>query len=212
LFRDLAKINPWFQKFECNNTAEFIAVRRATGSRVLLEGAQGQGLSLIHGPWPYCTSTDPGPAQLASDVGIPPTQLGRMIACMRTFPIRVAGNSGPLPNEIGWDQLSQMLGRTVSERTTVTKKIRRVAMWDDQIARACRILHGPTEIALTFVDYLNATNEGVDDVQELSDSTHDFIRNVEEVMCAPVTFIGTGGPELTVIRCNSQWWFAKGRQ
>lgn len=200
LYGDLAADDPWFAQFEVPNTPELIERMRSTGNRVLLEGAQGQGLSLIHGPWPYCTSTDPGPAQLLADVGIPPRDLGRVISCMRTFPIRVAGNSGPLANETTWEMMSRRLCHEVSERTTVTKKIRRIAFWDDGIANQCRVLHGPTDIALTFIDYINPTDAGVDNYEALSQETKEFIAHVETVMQAPVTFIGTGGPKLRVIR------------
>jgi adenylosuccinate synthase len=201
LYQDLADDDdPWFAQFEVRDTPSLIARMRKAGNRVLLEGAQGQGLSLIHGPWPYCTSTDPGPAQFAADVGIPPREIGRIIACFRTFPIRVAGNSGPLPGETTWEIMSERLGRPTSEQTTITKKTRRIAFWDDDIAEQCRTLHGPTDIALTFVDYLNPADEGVDNYGQLSQETRDFIARVERVMEAPVTLIGTGGPKLRVFR------------
>lgn len=200
LFEDLAADDPWFQQFMIENTPGLINQMREEGSRVLIEGAQGQGLSMIHGPWPYCTSTDPGPAQMASDVGIPPKDLGKIIACFRTFPIRVAGNSGPLKYEISWDALSKKLGKEVIERTTVTKKVRRIGLWDDDLAIQCKVLHGPTEIALTFIDYLCPEDEGIDKYDELTDFSKQFIANVEQLMEVPVTMIGTGGPKLRIIR------------
>jgi len=200
LFQDLCNEDSGFAHFETHNTPLMIDVLRDSGKRVLIEGAQGQGLSLIHGPWPYCTSTDPGPAQAAADVGIPPRDLGRVIACFRTFPIRVAGNSGPLADEITWDEVSRMVGRPTTEQTTVTKKTRRIGRWDDDIANQCRVLHGPTEIALTFADYLCPEDEAVDRYDDLSGKTKGFIARVEELMRCPVTFVGTGGSKLRVIR------------
>lgn len=199
LFGDLAASDPFFERYATTDTPDIIHNLRREGATVLLEGAQGQGLSLIHGPWPYCTSTDPGPAQLAADVGIPPTELGRVIACMRTFPIRVAGTSGPMENEITWEQLSKELGREIQERTTVTRKIRRVGRWDHSLARSCRIIHQPNEIALTFVDYLGLENEGVTSFDSLSDIAKGFIREVEDEMQAPVTLISTG-PNTVITR------------
>jgi adenylosuccinate synthase len=74
----------------------------------------------------------------------------------RTYPIRVAGNSGPMKNEISWDELNRRTGGGIkSERTTVTKKIRRIAEWDDELFIQSCILNCPTEIALTFVDYID---------------------------------------------------------
>jgi adenylosuccinate synthase len=200
LYSDLSIEDPWFAQFQMENTPFVINQLRLNANRVLLEGAQGQGLSLIHGPWPFCTSTDPGPAQLCADVGIPPTELGRVIACMRTFPIRVAGNSGPLPNETTWEAMSQRLGKSIEERTTVTKKIRRVAFWDDNVADMCRIIHRPTDIALTFMDYINPVDAGVNCYNSLSVESQQFITRVEQVMQAHVSFVATGGPKLRVFR------------
>ncbi len=199
LYRNLSDEIPWFRQFELSGTPDILYHTRKKGARILLEGAQGQGLSLIHGPWPYVTSTDPGPAQLASDVGISIRDIGRIIACFRTHPIRVAGNSGPLAQETTWEILSQRLGKPVKEQTTVTKKTRRIAVWDDDIATNCRILHCPTEIALMFMDYHNPIDEGVKAYDDLSTESKNFIKHVESVVECPVTLIGTGGPELKVI-------------
>ena len=198
LFRDLAMTDPFFYQFLMEDTPSFIS---NSNLRVLLEGAQGQGLSMIHGPWPYCTSIDPGPAQLLSDVGIPPACMGDAIACFRTYPIRVAGNSGPLYKEITWEALAERLGdpTMVPERTTVTKKIRRVGEWDPQLALQCKTLHRPSALALMFADYIDRANVGVTSWDALSEKTRKFIRDFEDFMEAPVNFIGTGGPKFSVI-------------
>ncbi len=200
LYRDLADEDVWFAQFEAVDTPRVINTARQSGGKILLEGAQGQGLSLIHGPWPYCTSTDPGPAQLAADVGVPVTALGRIIACMRTYPIRVAGNSGPLNNEIDFNVLSEKLGRPVLEHTTVTGKVRRIAEWDMELAKTCCMLHGPNEIALTFLDYVNPDDEGVDDWTKLSEQSQNYVRHIEDKLRVPITFVGTGGPKLRVLK------------
>jgi adenylosuccinate synthase len=115
LFNELCIQDRWFAQFLTINTPGVIERFYRRGDNVLLEGAQGQGLSHIHGPWPYGTSTDPGPAQLAADVGVPPLDLNAVIAVFRTFPIRVAGNSGPLHRELSWDQMSEKVGRSLVE-------------------------------------------------------------------------------------------------
>lgn len=199
LYKDLCQDDSWFGQFEHNSIATLIVGQIHRGCNVLLEGAQGQGLSLIHGPWPYCTSTDPGPAQLCADVGVPLKAVRDIIVCMRTFPIRVAGNSGPLYAELSWDELSQRLGKTICERTTVTKKIRRIGLWDESLARQCVMLHGPTKIALTFVDYLTPEDEGISKYDNLSAYARNFIMDVQRQMGVPVAFIGTGGPQFVVM-------------
>ncbi len=124
---------------------------RCDGS-VVLEGTQGSGLSLTHGPWPYVTSADTSAAQLAADAGVPPSVVDAVLVA-RTMPIRVAGNSGPLHGETDWQQISERLQRPTTEQTTVTRKTRRVGAWDDDLFRRAVLLNAPAWAALTFLDY-----------------------------------------------------------
>lgn len=200
LFKDLQEWDHRFRVFRTTDVAGALWGARMMEKSIFLEGAQGQGLSLIHGPWPYCTSTDPGPAQLCADAGLPPTALTDVLAVFRTFPIRVAGNSGPLPNEITWEELAKETGIPgLCERTTVTKKVRRVARWSDDIAQRCKMLHAPTMVAVTFMDYLDPANAGTNDLFSLSYDAIRFLQHVEETTGAVVKYVGTGGPDLTVI-------------
>ena len=70
-------------------------------SPVLVESSQGALLDITHGPYPYVTHRQTTPSQWLADIGLPPRDV-RVIMVVRTIPIRVAGNSGPLPSEVGW--------------------------------------------------------------------------------------------------------------
>lgn len=167
------------------------------GSRsILLEGTQGAGLSLIHGPWPYTTNHDTSAAQLAADCGLPPDAIDDVLLVMRTYPIRVAGNSGPLEHEIDWEILSARLGREVREYTTVTNRQRRIGEWEDGVIRLARMINGAKHAALTFADYLDPEVEGL---KTLSPIVTQFIRLIEERHAFKVMFVGTGGPNFTVV-------------
>lgn len=82
------------------------------GARIQLEGTQGQLLDLALGPYPYTTHKQTGPAQWMVEAGLSPSLPVQVILVVRTFPIRVAGNSGPMPNEITWP----MLAREINQR------------------------------------------------------------------------------------------------
>lgn len=182
------------------DTVELLHTAIEEGRSILLEGTQGSGLSLIHGTWPYVTSTDTTAGQLAVDTGLPPNYVTRRILVVRTHPIRVAGNSGPLLDETTWEEMSKKLGRAVSEKTTVTQKTRRIGRWDHAVfARACQ-LNSPTDIALTFIDYLGAgKDEGVTKFDALSTEAKAFIQYIETVSGAKVSFVGTGGKTWHII-------------
>lgn len=157
------------------------------GATVLLEGTQGSGLSLTHGPWPFVTSHDTNAATLAADAGIAPQLVSDVMLVFRTFPIRVAGNSGPLPGETSWEEIHQP-----EERTTVTKKVRRVAVWDLTSALRAVMLNRPTEAALMFIDYWNKDAAGVTTWDALPETVKYRVEDYEEDLGVPITMLGTG--------------------
>ena len=192
-----------------DDTPKLIEDTNAKGARILLEGTQGAGLSLIHGPWPYTTNHDTNAAQLAADVGIPPRFVNRCLLVVRTLPIRVAGNSGPMQQEIDWDEVSRRVGKPVTEQTTVTKKTRRVAEWDEDLVLQAVTLNAPTSVAVNFIDYLSPADEGVYDENHLSDKAWTFIEYVGRITGTPVLLAGTGGENWEVCRLspprNGDW-------
>lgn len=185
------------------NTPWFLQDRLKRGN-ILLEGTQGAGLSLIHGSWPYVTSTDTNAAQLAADSGVPPSLISRVLLVARTHPIRVAGNSGPLNNELTWEEMSARTGFKVEEKTTVTKKVRRIGEWDEQLFGDAIVLNRPTSVAITFMDYLSPEDVGRTIYEELSGSAKQFIEYVENRFRVPVSMIGTGGQYWEVIEKETQ--------
>lgn len=170
---------------------------------ILLEGTQGFGLSLLHGTWPYVTSADTTASQLAADCGLGPSKIDDVLLVMRYMPIRVGGNSGPMKKEIDWDALSSRLGRNVKEYTTVTRRLRRIAEWDDEIITQARILNGARYAALTFADYLDPRVEGK---RELTRMMEKIIEQMEIRHHLSICLVGTGGPHLTVINRRKLPW------
>jgi len=192
LVKDVTDEFPFLNRITSKNTTLLMSNLLAMGQDVLLEGTQGFGLSLIHGQWPYVTSTDTGPAQMLADAGLPVGLVRDVIMVIRTFPIRVAGNSGPLKNEISWQQLSEKLETSIIERTTVTKLIRRVGMFDwDMVDEAVRI-NRPTKIAMTFLDYLNKNDSKVDNWNDLSLNSTNFITDVTNRYGIDIIWAKTG--------------------
>ena len=197
-FKDVAA-EYGLEKCMVPNTPKFIADAQDSGVNILIEGTQGSALSLLHSHWPYCTSIDTNAAGIISEVGIAPARVTDVLMVCRTYPIRVAGNSGPMKNEISWEQLSQAIGRTVTEKTTVTKKTRRVAAWDDELFQQSCVLNAPTEIALTFADYVDPELYGVDDPEVVKNSL--LLNNFVEKhgLTGKVKYIGTSGSTMVEV-------------
>lgn len=164
-----------------------------TGDNILIEGTQGSALSLLHSHWPYCTSIDTNAAGIISEVGIAPSRVTDVLMVCRTYPIRVAGNSGPMENETTWEALAEETdGYIKPEKTTVTKKVRRVAKWDDRLFERSYILNCPTEIALTFADYIDPSIAGYTgaDILDKSAAIYSFL--TDHHLNGMVKYIGTG--------------------
>jgi adenylosuccinate synthase len=117
------------------------------GGQVIVEGTQGFGLSLLHGcKYPFVTSRDTTAAAFASEVGLSPRQVDEIVMVIRTFPIRVGGNSGDLPNEITWELIRDSSGapNVEVEYTSVSKRIRRVGEFDINLDRRAALYNRPT--------------------------------------------------------------------
>jgi adenylosuccinate synthase len=78
-----------------------------------------------------------------------------------------------------------------SERTSTTKRRRRVAEFNWSLFRKAVSLNGPTDIALTFADYIHVNNRDARRFEQLNEETLRFIEEIESVASAPVSLIAT---------------------
>jgi adenylosuccinate synthase len=191
LAKDISDLKPFIR--ESQPILERAFVR---GQQVLLEGTQGTTLSLHHGLYPYVTSRDTTAPGCLADAGIASTRVRRIIMVCRTYPIRVGGPSGDLELEITYEELARRSGIDITElktteTTTTTKKQRRLAEFDWEQLRRSTLLNGPTDIALTFVDYLDKANREAFRFDQLKLDTVRFIEEVERVSGVQVTMIST---------------------
>ncbi|HEX3692659.1 MAG TPA: adenylosuccinate synthetase [Solirubrobacteraceae bacterium] len=165
--------------------------------RIMLEGTQGSGLSLLHGKYPWVTSRDTNVAGCLSESGIAPARLRKIVLVVRSFPIRVGGPSGPLTKEISWEQVDQQAGLPTGtlrkrELTSKTGTLRRVGEFEWDLLRKAALLNSPTDIALTFADYLHPSNGQAWRFNQLDSGTIQFIDELERVCGARVSMISTG--------------------
>jgi len=197
----LAKYVPELKPY-LTDVSEEIMASHLIGRRIVIEGTQGFGLSLYHSPYyPYTTSRDTTASGFLSEVGISPLAVSDVIKVIRTYPIRVEGNSGPLPKEIEWAILQSESGYPykIQEFTTVTKRSRRVAKFDLEIVKKAVSANMPTHMALMGVDYLNYENKGTRHYSKLTQKTKDFIFWLEQELEVKVSFVGTGPMDYELI-------------
>jgi adenylosuccinate synthase len=167
-----------------------------SGLTVLLEGTQGSGLSLYHGSYPHVTSRDTNVAALLAETGLPPAAVQQVIMVMRTYPIRVGGESGPMGQEIDFHTISQRSGLSSEELVgkevgSVSGTARRVAEFDWELLRKSAALNGTTDIALTFVDYVDAVNRQAYRFEQLTPATRELVEEIQLVAGCPVSMLST---------------------
>lgn len=182
----------------------------ADGKKVFLEGTQGTGLSLYHGSYPHVTSRDTTVAGCLAEAGISPKRVRKVIMVCRTYPIRVADpegegkTSGFMSQPLDWKEIASRSKIPVeklreNERTSTTNRKRRVAEFDWQLLRKAATLNCPTDIALTFADYLSKNNAKAKRFEQLDNKTIRFILEIERVASAQVSLISTGFHSRSII-------------
>lgn len=183
---------------------------------IVIEGTQGYGLGLHAGHYPTCTSSDARAIDFLAMAGISPWSHGIEFLSIwlvaRVYPIRVAGNSGPLKGETTWENLGLPI-----EKTTVTQKVRRVGKWDPDLIRAAAVANGAfvggpvlfqqrpgveVVVALTMADQKIPDLHGHSDANDLSEVTADkldrLLKKVQTDAGVPVAMVTTG-PDTAIL-------------
>ncbi len=181
----------------------------SSAKRVLIEGAQGFSLSMYHGFYPYTTSRDVTPMQIAADCGIPAAWMPRMnvIGTLRTMPIRVNnrdGSSGPGYDdqiELTWDKVG-----IEPELTTVTKLPRRIFGFSQQQLEHA-VFHCSMSTRMpVFLNFANYIKDG----DELSRLIAEIEAPRSRMLNPPlVTWIGYGPDDADIEGIHGHRFFGR---
>ncbi len=200
------------------------------GHSILLEGTQGSGLSIFHGDYPHVTSRDTNVAGCLAEAGISPSRIRKILMVIRPMPIRVGDpdgdqghTSGQLKHGTTFDEIAEFAGLegtalNAAEKTSTTRRNRRVGWFEwDQFRKACA-LNAPTDIVLTFADYLKSSNSKARRFEQLDPDTIKFVEELERVSQAPVSLINTrfsrdtGATDLRSLIDRRNWTARSGRK
>lgn len=103
------------------------------GKTILVEGTQGTLLDLHLGDYPYTTHKQTQAANWLAEAGLACTVDKEVWGVYRTFPIRVAGNSGPMPEEMSWSALTRYINLHSNKPIVAEEDIR---TWDAAVSAA----------------------------------------------------------------------------
>jgi adenylosuccinate synthase len=178
------------------DTSELLTQALNRNKRIVVEGTQGFGLSLLHSQsYPHCTSRDTVAAAFVAEAGLSPMDVDEVVMVIRSFPIRVSGASGPLAAEIDWETITAVSGYAEPqiEYTSVTQKVRRVARFDAAVVKRAIAHNRPTCIAMNHIDYIDA-NCAID--EKLTRKAAVFLRSVEQQIGMEIGLLGFGRASL----------------
>ncbi len=101
-----------------------------------------------------------------------------------------------MSREISWEEVGRRSGIDPKElesleKTSTTHKRRRVGEFDWALLRKSSSINGPTDIALSFADYVSVKNTEARRFEQLTRETIRFTEEIEKVSGAPVSLIST---------------------
>lgn len=173
----------------------------------LHEAAQGWGLSLDHGLYPYVTSRNCGTHAALDQMGVNPRLLGDVYGVFRPYPIRVGNlgeqSSGPAysgSGELNWKYIAEGAGMPADElhllkqreKTTVTGRQRRVFQFSEVQLHDAVMSNGVNQLILNFAQYIDWKVHRVKTWSELTSPVRSFIDRVEKFTSCRVAMVGTG--------------------
>jgi adenylosuccinate synthase len=145
-----------------------------SNKKVLIEGVQAYGLSLLnHEFYPFVTSQDTTASQFAADVGIGPKAIGEIYVTYKAYVSRVG--KGSMFSE--WTE-EEAEKHEISEKGTVSGRIRRLGDFDVDLAIKSMIGNTGTQAAITCLDRLFKGNYNVRSFDKLTPEAQDFLDNL----------------------------------
>ena len=118
------------EPYRCEDTSLLVHQAIRKGQKVLFEGAQGTLLDLMHGTYPYVTSSSTLAGSVCSSVGIGPRSIDKVIGITKAYTTRVG--SGPFPTELN-NEVGERMRDVGKEFGSTTGRTRRCG-WLDLVA------------------------------------------------------------------------------
>lgn len=185
-----------------------------SGRSILFEGAQGVGLDLDHGTYPYVTSCNTLSGAVPTGAGVPVYKTGQVLGVVKAYTTRVG--HGPFPTELT-DSVGKQLQSQGAEFGSTTGRKRRCGWCDLVWLKKAAWLAGAGELAVTKLDVLRGMaplklavgyqggrpvyeeldgfTEPIDRAsrwEELPRACQKYLKRIEEFLQIPITMISVG--------------------
>lgn len=179
------------------NSGKFFIDMMKDEKRILFEGAQGCGLDVSHGTYPFVTSSSTFAANVSLGAPISFRTLGKVYGILKSYSTRVGNGILVTENYTDLSYRERML-RIGKEFGTVTGRQRRCG-WLDLVATKTYIdLNGVNSIILTKIDVLDGFKELKICIKYEKDGiTYDYLPSIIDGNINPIFETFDGWNELT---------------
>lgn len=117
---------------------------------VIFEGAHGTMLDILHGTYPYVTSSGCTAANIGCSVGMDPRKVKTVIGVAKAYSTRIG--AGAFPTEIRPEPIANTMREAGKEYGTTTGRPRRIGWLDLPMLKYSTRLNGFDYLALTLTD------------------------------------------------------------
>jgi len=169
LAKDIESLKPYL-----TDVSDEINGYLASDKKVLIEGVQAYGLSLLNYEfYPFVTSQATEASQFAADADIGPKAIGEIYVVYKAYVSRVG--KGFMHSEWTEEQAEQC---GISEKGTVSGRIRRLGDFDMNLAKKSMVGNTGTQAAITCIDRLFEGNSNIIDFNKLTPEAKNFLDNI----------------------------------
>ena len=143
--------------YRCQNMSLLLHKALKQNKKVLFEGAQGSLLDILHGTYPYVTSSSTLAGSVLSSCGLAFTHFNRVLAITKAYSTRVG--EGPFPTECSSSPEGRFLQEKGKEFGATTHRLRRCGWLDMPALKYAIRLNGAKSLALMKLDVLTGLRE-----------------------------------------------------
>jgi adenylosuccinate synthase len=176
------------------DTAALLQGLLRKGAPIVVEGAQGYGLSNYHGQYPYVTSRDCTLGAALSQIGLGPRYVDAVVLVVKCFPTRNKEGRGRLLGELDLandPRLAKVLHESGGGSYTTEDIPRRVGLFDTALVERAIWANSPTALGVTGLDRLAAL-AGHPAIEAHYGAPRAFLAGLARQLGVPVALEGWG--------------------
>lgn len=138
--------------YRCTDSSQIIYQAIKEKKKVLFEGAQGTLLDILHGTYPFVTSSSTISSSACVGTGIGPQNINKVLGITKAYTTRVG--EGPFPTELN-NNVGDFLQKNGHEFGATTGRTRRCGWIDIPALKYAIRINGISSIALMKIDVLS---------------------------------------------------------